>query len=104
MSELKDLQVKFARKIAVLELVAFEMGFEVTNGHALRCADCKVGIKNSLHKLKLAKDVLLHKDGRYLTSTEDYAPLGKVWEVMGGSWGGRFGDGNHFSMQYGNYK
>jgi len=26
--------------------------------------------------------------------------LGEYWESIGGSWGGRFGDGNHYSLKY----
>jgi len=26
--------------------------------------------------------------------------LGLYWESIGGSWGGRFGDGNHFSLEH----
>ncbi len=58
------------------------------------------GIKNSLHELKLALDLLLFKDGVYLTATKDYEPLGLHWEALGGTWGGRFGDGNHFSLEH----
>ncbi len=60
--KLREKQSLFARKIALLELVAIEMGYDITNGHALRCEDCHVGAEHSLHKLKLAKDINLFKD------------------------------------------
>jgi len=58
------------------------------------------GIRNSLHEKRLAIDLMLFKDGVYLTRTEDYEPLGLFWESIGGTWGGRFNDGNHFSLTH----
>lgn len=56
---------------------------------------------NSLHKLRLAVDFnLFDETGKYLTSTEDYTQIGEYWESIGGTWGGRFGDGNHFSIEH----
>jgi len=99
-------QRKFSLMIAQLIVWAYEQGYEVTMGHALRCVDCPVGRKTSLHKSKLAVDLNLFKDGVYLTTTEDHKPLGVKWESMGGSWGGRFrdskgnSDGNHYSLAH----
>jgi hypothetical protein len=58
------------------------------------------GHKNSCHKLKLARDLYLTRDGEYLTDTEDYRELGEWWEKQHDlcRWGGRFADGNHFSF------
>ncbi len=49
---------------------------------------------------RLAIDLNLFRDGRYLETTEDHAPLGLFWESLGGTWGGRFRDpdGNHYSL------
>ena|SRR3990167_5151667 len=58
------------------------------------------GIRNSLHGLSLAADLKLFMNGVYLTRTEDYRPAGEYWEKQGGTWGGRFSDGNHFSLAY----
>jgi len=58
------------------------------------------GIRNSLHSKRLAIDLMLFKDGVYLTNSEDYRPLGEFWESIGGTWGGRFHDGNHFSCEH----
>ena len=66
----------------------------------MRPRDCSYGRENSLHKDKLALDLNLFKDGRYLASTEDHEPLGLFWESIGGSWGGRFDDGNHYSLEH----
>ena len=101
---LRKKQSKFARMIADLILYAYENGYELTFGHAYRCQDCKVGMANSLHKVRLAVDLNLFRDGRYLTSTDDYHPLGVFWESLDQkcAWGGRFTkpDGNHFSMEH----
>lgn len=94
----------------VAELIrwAYEQGYEITLGDAYRDPRVfgKVGIqdgygrKNSLHKMRLAVDLNLFLNGRYLTHTEDHLPLGEQWEAMGGSWGGRFNDGNHYSLEH----
>ena len=93
-------QRKFTKMIAELILWAYDEGYEITLGHALRCQDCPVGREKSNHKVKLALDLNLFKDGIYLTSTTAHAPLGEKWESMGGSWGGRFQDGNHYSLEH----
>jgi len=62
-----------------------------------------IGVKNSLHCLKLAADLNLFKKGRYLSSTKSHRILGAYWESLSTpglecSWGGRFGDGTHYSI------
>ena len=99
-------QRRFTLMICRLIEFAYTEGYELSFGHAMRCSDCKVGIKNSLHKSKLAVDFNLFKDGSYLSKTEDHLPLGLFWEALGGTWGGRFQesppgagngfDGNHY--------
>lgn len=64
------------------------------------------GVRASVHGLRLALDVLLFKDGVYLSRSEDYKPLGDIWKGMHplARWGGDWGDGNHFSFEYGGVK
>lgn len=62
------------------------------------------GIKNSIHRIGLAVDIALYRDGVYLTKSTDYEPLGVWWESIGGAWGGRWSDGNHFSLPYNGVK
>lgn len=62
------------------------------------------GIRGSLHEVSLAVDLNLFKDGRYLASTEDHRTLGEYWESIGGTWGGRFNDGNHYSLEHNGVK
>lgn len=105
-------QIAFTRLIPRLIDHCFEKGFEVVLGEAYRpqvTADAYaaqgIGIKNSLHRDKLAIDISLFKDGQLLTSTASYEPIGVFWESLGTlecptKWGGRFNDGNHFSVSW----
>ncbi len=71
-------------------------------------AEGSVHMKGSLHESGLAADILLYRNGVYLTDTKDYQAMGEYWEAIGQAkgldlaWGGRFTkpDGNHFSMRY----
>lgn len=105
--KLQSNQAAFATRIAHLILAANEMGYQVTLGDAFRDHRAHgsfgekkgYGAAHSFHKLKLAIDLNLFKDGKYLSSTEDHRPLGELWESWGGTWGGRFKDGNHYSWK-----
>ena len=99
-------QSKFALMVADLIRKADSMGYEVTLGDAFR--DPRVhgefgvkrgyGAARSFHKLRLAIDLNLFRDGIYLEGTEHHRALGEWRESIGGSWGGRFNDGNHYSL------
>jgi hypothetical protein len=99
-------QSKFARMVADLIIKASEMGYEVTLGDAYRDPRLhgEIGVKkgygtaNSFHKMRMAIDLNLFKDGKYLGSSDDHKELGEWWESCGGTWGGRFRDGNHYSL------
>lgn len=100
-------QRAFTRAIADLILWAYANGYELTFGEAFRTPEqCELnvknnkGIQNSLHKDRLAVDFNLFKGGVFLTSNKDHEPLGLYWESIGGTWGGRFGDGNHYSFAH----
>ena len=93
-------QEKFSRMVPRLLDKAHELGYEVRLGHCMRCRDCPTGRKTSLHKDKLAIDINLFKDGVYLRQTSDHQELGEYWESVGGTWGGRFNDGNHYSLEW----
>ena len=102
---LRERQSEFASKVPMLINKALELGYEVTLGDAYR--DPRVhgsfgerkgyGESKSFHKLRLAIDINLYKEGKYLTKTEDHKVLGEYWESLGGSWGGKWRDGNHYS-------
>ncbi|MHC1625560.1 MAG: M15 family metallopeptidase [Methermicoccaceae archaeon] len=93
---LRKEQSRFVRAVADLIQWAYAQGYELTFGDAWARGGHKEG---SFHYKRLAIDLNLFKDGRYLTKTEDHEPLGKYWESLGGTWGGRFKnkDGNHYS-------
>jgi len=91
-SKLGEEQRAFARAFPLLILYALALGYEVTFP-----PEHLDHIKNSRHFIGLAKDINLFKDGKYLTETEDHLPLGLIWESLGGVWGGRWKDGNHYS-------
>lgn len=100
MGELRDKQAKFAVMAAHLILWAKNQGYDVTLGDAYRDERCGYGHKRSLHRKRLAIDLNLFKDGKFIRTTEGHKPLGVFWESIGGTWGGRFGDGNHYSMEH----
>lgn len=101
-------QRRFVRLIGLLIEYAYQQGYELTFGDAYRDhrVHGEVGQKksyssaNSVHKSRLAVDFNLFKNGEYLTSTEAHRPLGEYWESLGGTWGGRFNDGNHYSLEH----
>lgn len=106
---LRQRQSRFALMVASLIQQAHAMGYEVTLGEAWRppaqatlMAAQGKGIKHSLHIDRLAIDLNLFKNGAYLSSTEAHRPLGEWWEQQHADcrWGGRFHDGNHYSMAY----
>lgn len=105
-------QRQFTRMIGLLIEYAYQQGYELTVGDAYRDPRLhgEVGVKKgyghpkSAHKQRLAMDLNLFKDDKYLDKTEDHRFLGEYWESMGGSWGGRFEDGNHYSLEYNGVK
>lgn len=109
MSELHDKQTLFAKSLPRLIDYAILKGYDVVGGEWQRDpriaqlnAAAGKGISTSLHIECLAVDLKLFKDGTYLTQTPDYEFLGTYWEGLHPDfrWGGRFGDGNHFSVTY----
>ena len=95
---LREKQSKFARDVALLIQYIYSQGYEVTFGDAARM-DCQGHEPDSMHYKRLAIDLNLFKDGKYLRKTEDHYYFGKFWEdQMGHTWGGNFKrkDGNHY--------
>lgn len=99
---LREKQSLFARLVADLIVFAYEHGYELTFGDAYRADYVKHGHPRSLHKKRLAIDLNLFKNGKYLTETKDHHPLGEYWESLHPlcRWGGRFADGNHYSLEH----
>lgn len=101
-------QRRFVKMVSKLIDFAYANGYELTFGDAYRDPRLhgEMGIKKgyghskSNHKIRLAVDFNLFKDGKFLTPSEDHKPLGEYWESIGGTWGGRFNDGNHYSLEH----
>lgn len=108
---LSEKQALFTVMIAQLINWADDHGYRLTFGEAYRTpeqaalnAKSGKGIKNSLHTQRLAVDFNLFKNGVWLTKSTDHQPLGEYWESIGGTWGGRFNDGNHYSLEHNGVK
>jgi len=101
MSELLRKRIIFTNMIPLLITKARQLDFNAAIDFVKRCEDCKVGSEVSLHKLGLAVDLNLYtQEGMWLKKTEDHQQLGEYWESIGGTWGGRWQDGNHYSLEY----
>ena len=101
MSELLEKQTKFVFFKAFLILHAYSLGYKMSQ------PDCRSKhMKNSNHYIGLAEDFNLFKEGDYLKDTEDHRQLGEYWEKLHPlcRWGGRWGDGNHYSMEHNGVK
>jgi hypothetical protein len=105
---LGEQQRLFGRLVGELLHRIYDEGYEVTIDWAYRppevaayYADLGIGVRSSLHTKKLAIDLNLFKDGVWLRNTEDHRPIGEWWERQHPlcRWGGRFGDGNHYSSE-----
>jgi len=108
MSELLDTQMNFSKMIGQLIDFIYASGYTVTFGEAWRTpeqaalnAQKGIGIKNSLHCDRLAVDFNFFKDAGWINTPVE---IGEYWEKIGGSWGGRFGDPPHFSVEFGGRK
>lgn len=108
---LREFQSLHVRLTGKLIEWSYAQGYELTWGQTLRTqleananAASGAGISHSLHLIKLAVDFSLFKDGAFLDTKTDYAPLGEYWKSLdpGCRWGGDFGspDSDHFSIEY----
>lgn len=109
---LREKQSIFVNLVAELIFHAQSLGYALTfgesfrsNEEALRLSKLNKGIKNSLHTSRLAIDLNLFKNDKWMNKTEDHYILGQWWESQSFAdikcvWGGRFGDGNHYSIEH----
>ncbi len=112
--DLQSKQFLFSRLLTALLKKAWELGFEVKMGYALRSQreqDALVAsgaskTRRSNHLRSLAVDLLLFRERdpgewEYMTRSEEYRDLGEYWETLHPlcRWGGRFSDGGHFSIE-----
>lgn len=111
METLAQKRQRFTHDVALLIFKAEQLGYQCALDQVKRTqleananAASGAGISNSLHLIGLAVDLLLYKDGVYLTDSKDYKPLGVWWKSFSDihSWGGDFSkpDGNHFSISH----
>jgi len=110
---LRQKQSRFARSILMLKQFILDAEYDYTDGDAYR--DPRVhgewgekkgyGSSRSTHKLRLAEDLNLFKDGRWLSKSSDHKAFGIYWESLGPDhhWGGHSGDGNHYSIKHQGY-
>jgi hypothetical protein len=116
MLTLTEKQQTFSILLSHLIKFAYESGYKLTMGETYRPPEMAAiyakqgkGIKNSLHCRRLAIDLMLFKGNKYLVKTDEYKFLGEHWESFSTPdavccWGGRFGDGGHFSIADGGQK
>jgi hypothetical protein len=101
---LGETQRDFSQLVALLILKAGQLGFGVSLGEAYRSKEEaeRLGFTNSNHCRRLAIDLHLFRGGLYLQNTQDHKELGTWWEQQDPrcSWGGHFGDGNHYSFEW----
>jgi hypothetical protein len=104
---LRQKQSIFTFLVARLIIHANENGYELTFGECYRTpeqaqinADKGIGISNSLHIKRLAIDLNLFKDGKFLDTSDAHKLLGEWWERQHNNcrWGGRWNDGNHYEF------
>ena len=110
--KLGEKQELFARLLPFLLMKACILGLNIRVGDLFR--DPRVhgaygekkgySAKHSMHKLKLAVDLYIVKDGNLLDDVMDYQVLGEWWIQQHPlcRWGGSFAakDGVHFSLTH----
>ena len=107
---LSERQRRFTVCLSQLYVFIHEQGYEFTLGDAYRDprAFGAWGIKGryshaySVHKVRLAQDINLFVDGRYISDGchPAYEEIGAYWKTLDpeAKWGGDFNDANHFSF------
>lgn len=109
---LRQKQSEFLLALARLILWAGDQGYEFTLGEGyVADTDAADGdhdgphMKGGLHYQRLALDLNLFVDGRYITNGEHPAwqAIGRKWKALDSlaRWGGDFSDANHFSFTHG---
>jgi hypothetical protein len=95
---LKEKRVLFSSLVPLLLMKMLDAGY-----HPMIGRDGLKHMPNSLHYSGLAIDIdLLDKDFVYIKDTSGHKIFGEFWESLHPDccWGGRFSDGNHYSVTY----
>jgi hypothetical protein len=99
----------FTRNVSKLINFINSNGYQCTIGETFRSKEGASimnkqgkGIADSNHCYRMAIDLNIFKEGKYLSKTEEYKFAGVYWESLNraNEWGGRWkrADGNHFEM------
>lgn len=102
----------FVKNLGLLIAHVYASGYELTLAEAYRTPEQAAlnakkgsGISNSLHTQRLAIDLNLFFQGKFLQDSQDHRPFGEYWKSLHSMnrWGGDFSkpDGNHYSMTHG---
>jgi hypothetical protein len=98
-------QETFAVNVAKLILFINANGYQVTLGETIRSkaeaevyAKKGIGIRDSNHIYRLAIDLNLFKDGKYLKTSKDYKFAGVYWQSLNKHNEHHCSDSNHFEM------
>jgi hypothetical protein len=98
-STLLQRQWEFSAMVMRLISKAYALGYTVSLGDAYRDPRCPYGHPLSLHKSRLAIDLNLYKDGRYITDHEGHKELHEWWAGIGGA-PMIANDANHYSVDW----
>jgi len=108
---LGDKQRLFGELVTRLLVELHLRGYRFSFGASYRAPEWGVGHAKSLHGLKLAVDLNLFKRDEdlgwvFCRDTDDHRELGEWWEKQHPlcRWGGRFNDGNHYSIEHNGMK
>ena len=93
---LRERQSKFALMVAQLIIFTYDLGYEITLGDAFASIGHK---QNSNHYIRLAIDLNLFKNGKYLADGSGHKELHDYWDSIGGA-GRILHDLNHYSLEH----
>mgnify|MGYP003575504440 CR=1 FL=1 len=113
-------QMIFAKHLGLLLQRIYDTGRAATMGDCFRSPEVPYGHPQSTHRERLAADINLWVGGVLQKGTVAHTDLGEWWETLSGfylptgekvpegaggeymefCWGGRFNDGNHYSIEH----
>jgi hypothetical protein len=97
-------QFEFLRLMSIFQayLVQYclEHGYMATYGDTYRDPRCPYGSEVSSHHMRLAMDINLIKNRKLIRNSQGHRDLGKFWKSLSHkcTWGGDWGDYNHYSF------
>jgi len=99
--KLVEKQKKFTRAVNYLLTYIHSLGYEVTFGDCYRDPRCDYGNMGSTHRKRLAIDINLFVDDKYIDDGEHptWVVLHQYWRLLGGSEVIK-NDQNHFSFKH----